>query len=85
MAEVLKERFLNKNGVAWVRTHATDTEQNALCTYSLNSETEGVELGVGQITCPDCIALIKKCHLVSESEMAPEYENEFLSRKFEKH
>jgi hypothetical protein len=84
VAEILKERFVNINGLAWIRTHATDTELNALCSNVINTDTDEVEQSTGQITCPDCIEIIKKCHSISTTELAPEYESEFLARKFKK-
>ncbi|MCY1452300.1 hypothetical protein D9M71_692100 [compost metagenome] len=84
MVETLKERFVNRNGVAWIRTHATDCELNALCSNAITADTEEIELSTGQITCPDCIEIVKRCHSISAIELAPEYENEFLSRKLEK-
>ncbi|MFI8981162.1 hypothetical protein [Ectopseudomonas khazarica] len=84
MAEILKERIVNRTGLAWVRTHATDTELNALCSNAIDVDSDDVEQSTGQITCPDCIEIIKKCHSISPTELMPEYESEFLARKWEK-
>ena len=60
MVETLRQRVTNKKGVTWVRIHATDTEFSALCS-DINDETEGVTVSEGEITCPDCIEIVKRC------------------------
>jgi hypothetical protein len=81
MAEVLFEKFRNLHGVAWIRTHGTDPECFALCSYAIHPDAEGVSLGVGQITCPDCVEVIKRCKEVLDQDLAPEYGNDlFLKR-----
>lgn len=83
MAVILKERVVNRNKQAWIRTHATDTELSALCSYEIHSELETVEEGMGQITCPDCIAIVMRCQEIDKSDLAPEYDNEFLTKKWD--
>ena len=80
MTEILIERVSIK-GRNWVRTHATDTELFALCTNALHTEVEKVEFGEGKITCPDCIAIIKKCKEIPDSDQQPEYENELFWKR----
>jgi len=81
MAEVLFERFRNQYGAAWVRTHGTDPEAFALCSHAIHPEVEGVSLGVGQITCPDCVEIIRRCKEIHDDDLTPEYRNEMLSRR----
>lgn len=84
MAIILVERFIKRAGQAWVRTHATDTEMNALCSRALHPGIERVEEGVGQVTCPDCVDIVRRCHELAPSDLAPEYENQFLARKLDR-
>lgn len=84
MAETLMERIVNRNGVAWIRTHATNCELNALCSSTIHADTEEIELSTGEITCPDCIEIVKRCQSIRAFELAPEYENEFLARKLDR-
>lgn len=84
MAEILKEQFRNRHDNAWVRTHGVDLEGSALCSYEINPDAENVEVGIGQITCPDCIEVIKICHKIDLTELMPEYENELLAKRFNK-
>jgi hypothetical protein len=84
MAEILKEQFRNTNGLAWVRTHGIDPEGSALCSYEINPDLESVEAGIGQITCADCIEVIKVCHKIDISDLTPEYQNELHSKRFKK-
>ena len=53
MAEILKEKYTNINGLAWIRTHGVDHEGTALCSIEVNEEIENIEVGIGQITCPN--------------------------------
>lgn len=84
MVIILVERFINRAGLAWVRTHATDTEMNALCSRALHPSVERVEEGVGQVTCPDCVEIVKRCHELIPSDLAPEYESLLLARKLDR-
>lgn len=47
MAEILKQRFVNRSGLAWIRTHGTDCELNALCSGAINADSDEVEVGSG--------------------------------------
>lgn len=81
MAEVLFEKFRNLHGIAWIRTHGTNHEYFALCSTAIHPEVEGISIGTGEITCPDCVEVIKRCKDISESDLAPEYANDlFLKR-----
>lgn len=84
MAEILKEQVRNRHDKAWVRTHGVDPEGSALCSGEINLDVENVEVGIGQITCPDCIEVIKICHKIDPGELMPEYENELFSKRFHK-
>jgi hypothetical protein len=84
MAEILKEQFRNRHGKAWVRTHGVAHEGSALCSCEINPDAENVDVSIGQITCPDCIEVIKICHKIDTTELMPEYENELLSKSFNK-
>jgi len=81
MTEILIER-VNIKDRNWVRAHATDAEAFALCSKALHPEMENVELGEGQITCPDCIRIIEKCKSIPDSDQQPEYENELFYKRF---
>lgn len=79
MAKILKEKVTNLNGVKWLRTHALDTEGNALC---FNSEySPEMEEGIGQITCVDCVSLIQHCQSIPKSDLMPEYKNELFNKR----
>lgn len=80
MTETLIER-LSIKGRHWIRTHAIDTEGFALCSKYITPETQNVELGVGNITCPDCIEIIKKCKSIPDADIKPEYENELFWKR----
>ena len=82
MTEILKERLTDAKGISWIKTHATDTEYNALCRSDLNENKDNVSISEGDVTCPDCIDIIKKCHSIKAHELMPEYENEFQVRKW---
>ena len=84
MAEILKEQVRNRNDIAWLRTHGVDPEGSALCSHAINPDSDNVEESIGQITCPDCIEVIKICHKVSVNDLAPEYENTLHSKRFDK-
>lgn len=84
MAIILVERFVNRAGIAWVRTHATDNELFALCSRELHPEIKDVEEGSGQVTCPDCVEIVRRCHEVDQSDLAPEYDNELLAKKWDR-
>ena len=79
---ILVERIVNRIDVAWVRTHATDHEMTALCSPALHTDADGVVEGVGQVTCPDCVEIVKRCQAIPAADLTPEYENELLARKF---
>ena len=83
MGETLKEIFTNRNDVTWIRTHATDTELSALC-RPLNVESDGVTVSSGDITCPDCIGIIKRCQSIKEENLKPEYENQLFWKRLDK-
>lgn len=84
MAAILSERFVNAGGIAWVRTHATNSELSALCSNALYPGVVGIEEGLGQVTCPDCIDIVRRCQAIAPSDLAPEYENEFFAKRFDK-
>jgi len=77
--KILKEKYTNINGLAWIRTHGVDHEGTALCSIEVNEEIENIEVGIGQITCPNCIEVVKVCHSISPNDFAPEYENQLHS------
>jgi hypothetical protein len=81
VAEILIEKLRTNSGKAWIRTHATTPEMFAICTSTIYSDLEDIELGSGHITCPDCVETIRKCMTIVESDLAPEYKNEFLNRQ----
>ena len=80
MTEILIERVSVKER-NWVRTHATDTEGFALCSSAVHEEIEAVELGEGNVTCPDCIEVIKKCKGICDLDLQPEYENKLFWKR----
>ncbi len=82
MAQILLERVTNLHGKAWVRAHGSGVEGSAFCSYEIHPGTENVTEGTGQITCPDCIAVIEACKAVPEADLAPEYGNELFNRRF---
>jgi len=83
MVETLRQRVTNKKGVTWVRIHATDTEFSALCS-DINDETEGVTVSEGEITCPDCIEIVKRCKSIKEEHLKPEYNNQLFWKRHNK-
>ena len=80
MARILKETVENSSGTKWVRTHALGTEDDALCFYSTEHEPEMKE-GIGEITCIDCIEIIKICKAINSDDLMPEYENEMFMKR----
>lgn len=84
MAEILREHFRNRHDKAWVRTHGVNPEGSALCSDEINTDVENVEVSIGQITCPDCIEVIKICHKISPGELMPEYGNELFYKRIDK-
>jgi hypothetical protein len=84
MARVLFERVTNNQGTSWRRSHGTDRELFALCSHALHPDAEGVSEGTGEITCPDCIDIIRRCKAIPDSELAPEYENALFHRRLDR-
>jgi hypothetical protein len=84
MARILLERFTNIYGKSWVRSHGSGVEGAAFCSGEIHSDADNVTDGLGQITCPDCIAFIEACKAISNDDLAPEYENELFNRRFER-
>ena len=78
--KIFKEKVTNIHGVKWVRTHAVGVEGEALCFGNYEDPPE-VEEGIGQITCVDCIEIIKLCKSIKQSDLAPEYENELFNKR----
>ena len=79
MAEILKEKVENCNGVKWMRTHAIDFEGNALC-FNPEYQPE-LEKSIVQITCVDCVEIIKICKSIEPTDLMPEYENEMFHKR----
>ena len=79
MANILKEKVTNPHGVKWLRTHAVDTEGNALC-FTPEYSPE-MEEGIGQISCVDCVSLIEHCQKISKNDLTPEYQNEMFNKR----
>ncbi len=84
MASILLERFTNIHGKAWVRSHASGVEGSAFCNDAIHPGLENVSEGSGQITCPDCIAVIEACKAIQSGDLAPENDNELFHRRFER-
>lgn len=84
MADTFLERFVNHQGTSWVRAHGMGVEGFAFCSMELQPDADGIAEGKGQITCPDCIAVIKACKSVADSDLAPEYDNDLFHRRFGK-
>lgn len=79
MANILKEKVTNINGVKWLRTHAVHTEGNALC---FNQEyVPEMEEGIGEISCVDCVSLIENFQEIPKSDLMPEYKNELFNKR----
>jgi hypothetical protein len=85
MANILIERFTNLHGTSWVRAHGIGFECFALCSSAIHPDVDGVEEGIGHITCQDCIAVIQACKDIPDTDLAPEYDNELFHRRFGKH
>jgi len=84
MASILLERFTNIYGKPWVRSHGSGVEGAAFCNIELHPSAENITEGLGQITCPDCIAVIQACKRISTDDLAPEYDNELFHRRLER-
>lgn len=84
MAEILIERVENPAGLSWLRMHAQNREGFALCSTAICPDVEGIEVGAGQITCPDCISVITCSKSIADSELAPEYDNQLFNRRHDK-
>ena len=84
MASILLERFTNLHGKSWVRAHGSGVEGFAFCSNAIHSDLDNVGEGIGQITCPDCIAVIEACQSIEAKDLAPEYNNELFHRRFER-
>ena len=85
MAKILLERFTNLHGTAWVRSHGIGSECFALCSSEIHPDADGINEGVGQITCPDCIAVVQACREIPDADLAPEYNNELFNRRLDNH
>jgi hypothetical protein len=79
MAKILKEKVENISGVKWLRTHAVDSEGNTLC-FNPEYEPE-LEEGIGQITCVDCVEIIKICKTIEPNDLTPEHGNEMFHKR----
>lgn len=84
MAKILLERFTNRQGISWVRAHGYGVEGFAFCSSGIHPDIEDISESMGQITCPDCIAVIETCKAVEDKDLAPEYKNEMFHRRFER-
>ena len=84
MASILLERFTNIHGTSWVRAHGSGVESFAFCSNAIHQDLENVSQAIGQITCPDCIAVIEACKAIESKDLAPEYGNELFNRRFER-
>jgi hypothetical protein len=82
--QTLTEKVVNVHGVSWLRTHGTTHELLALCSSTLHPDADGVSLSHGQITCPDCVEIIRRSKAIAESNLAPEYGNELFLRRVSK-
>ncbi|MBU2870532.1 hypothetical protein [Colwellia sp. E2M01] len=79
MAKTLIEKVVNRNGVKWIRTHAVDSEGSALC---FNSDYEHeFEDSLGEISCVDCVEIIKLCHSIDVNDLAPEHDNQMFMKR----
>ncbi len=84
MVHILIERFTNVHGISWLRTHGFGVEGFAFCSTAIHPDADGINEGQGQITCPDCIEVIKACKGIDDKDLAPEYTNELFNRRFER-
>lgn len=84
MASILLERFTNIYGKSWVRSHGPGVEGAAFCRGEIFPGADNVTEGIGQITCPDCIAVIEACKEICSDDLAPEYNNELFHKRFER-
>lgn len=84
MAHTLLERITNKNGKTWIRAHGYGVEGFAFCSTAIHPDAVGVGESQGQITSPDCIAVIQACKAIDEHDLAPEYQNELFHRRLDK-
>lgn len=84
MAHTLVERVTNKNGTTWLRAHGYGIEGFAFCSTAIHPETVAINESQGQITCPDCIAVIAACKAIDAQDLAPEYQNELFHRRLDK-
>ena len=82
MAQILLERVTNPHGKSWIRTHGTGVEGSAFCSRTIHPDAEGIRLGLGQISCPDCIAVIQCGKAVSDEDITPEYYSELFKQRF---
>jgi hypothetical protein len=82
MASILLERFTNIHGESWVRSHGSGVEGGAFCSSEIHPGMENVTEGLGQITCPDCVAVIEACKAISNDDLTPEYDNELFHKRF---
>ena len=84
MAHTLIERFTNVHGVSWLRIHAYGVEGFAFCSNAIHPDADEIREGQGQITCPDCIEVIKLCKGIDDKDLVPEYTNELFNKRFER-
>ena len=84
MAHTLLERVNNVNGTKWIRAHGYGLEGFAFCSTAIHPGVHGITESQGQITCPDCIAVIEACKAIEANDLAPEYQNDLFHRRFDK-
>jgi hypothetical protein len=82
MTRVLFQKVVNPQGITWIRSHGIDHEYFALCSTAFYPRVDDITEGEGQITCPDCVDVVQRCKAISDTDLAPEYQNELFHRRF---